>query len=94
MTILLITLWLLCGVICVWRLYHGDLKSWYYKFGESYWDFDKRNNGNSAIRLVLYLSPLFILMGVISLIVSELDNKTNNTWWFTTKNKENEKSFN
>lgn len=84
MKTLLIILWLLCGIIAVWRVYHGDLKNWYEKFDESYWDFDKKN-GFSSIRLLLYMSPIMILGGLISLLLWELTSDT--CWWFTTKNK-------
>ncbi len=85
MITLFIILWLLLGIIAVWRSYHGDLKYWYNQFNESYWDFDKEN-GFSAIRLLIYTSPLIILGGLFSLLTLELTSK-DNCWWFTTRNK-------
>lgn len=78
-------LWLLCGIIAVWRQYHGSLKNWYNEFNESYWDFDKREGG-CALRILLIFSPVFILGGLISIVVFEIALKEN-SWWFTTKNK-------
>ena len=85
MITLFIILWLICGIIAVWRYYHGTLKSWYDSYKESYWDFDKENNNISTIRLVVYSSPIIILGGLISLLLWESSN--HNCWWFTTKNK-------
>ena len=84
MLVLLIIVWLLAGLIAVWREYHGMLKSWYDSYEESYWDFDKES-GFSAIRLLLYISPIMILGGLFSLSLCELTPNT--CWWFTTKNK-------
>lgn len=84
MTTISIIIWLLLGIIAVWREYHGSLKNWYIQFNESYWEFDKKEN-NSSIRFLLYSSPLFIFGGLITLIMFELLSK--NCWWFTTKNK-------
>ena len=84
MITLLIIIWLLLGIIAVWRDYHGTLKEWYCSYRESYWKFDKEENG-SSIRFLLYLSPLFIFSGLITLIMFESLSKT--CWWFTTKNK-------
>lgn len=86
MIVLFIIIWLLLGIIAVWRDYHGTLKTWYEDFNESYWDFDKENNNSSAIRMMLYISPLLILGGLIILLIFESVD-TNNCWWFTTKNK-------
>ena len=85
MSTIFIIVWLLLGVIAIWRDYHGILKDWYDRYGESYWDFDKENNNYSAIRLVIYSTPIIILGGLISLIMIELSTPT--CWWFTTKNK-------
>lgn len=79
-----IIIWLLLGIITVWREYHGLLKTWYKDFNESYWEFDKREN-NSGIRVLLYSSPLLIFGGLITLIMSGLLSTP--CWWFTTKNK-------
>ena len=93
MIILIFSIWLLCGVIAVWRLYHGDLKGWYELTGQSYWDFDKERGGDSAIRFLLHISPIFILGGLVTLIISEANPYPYcPTWWFTTKNKKNENS--
>jgi hypothetical protein len=85
MTVLFIIIWLLLGIIAVWRDYHGTLKEWYHNHKESYWKFDKKNNNVSAIRTIVNTSPLLIIGGLISLLISESINTT--TWWFTTKNK-------
>ena len=86
MLILFIIIWLLLGVIAVWRDYHGTLKEWYRNYGESYWKFDKENNNSSAIRMIVNTSPLLIIGGLITLLISE-SISTNTCWWFTTKNK-------
>jgi hypothetical protein len=84
MEIVYIVIWLLLGIIAVWREYHGTLKSWYDDFNESYWDFHKRE-GSSAIKMLLIFSPVLIFGGLISLIMFE--SLTTTCWWFTTKNK-------
>lgn len=83
--IVFLIIWLLCGIIAVWREYHGTLKTWYEDSNESYWDYHKRE-GSSGIMMLLWMTPLFILCGTCSLIIVELYSE-NNCWWFTTKNK-------
>jgi uncharacterized membrane protein len=85
MYILSIIIWLLLGIIAVWREYHGVLKYWYVRYNESYWNFHKKNN-LSSLGLLIMLSPIFILFGLVSLIILELTNP-DSCWWFTTKNK-------
>ncbi len=84
MEILFIIIWLLIGIIAVWRMYHYNLKDWYNDFKESYWDFDKRE-GSSSIRFLLYMSPLLIVGGLATLIISEIMH--GGCWYFTTKDK-------
>ena len=84
MEIILITVWLLMGFICVWRTYHGSLKDWHESFNESYWDFHKRN-GDSALTILFLFSPIWIMGGGLTLLIAEIFGKQ--CWWFTTKNK-------
>jgi hypothetical protein len=85
--IILTILWLLIGIIAVWREYHGCLKLWYNGYQESCWYFDKKNNKTSAIRILCYMAPILILAGVITLFVLEASN-SDSCWYFTTpKNK-------
>ena len=86
MTTLLVIIWLICGLIAVWRDYHGCLKNWYEQFNESYWDFHRRQ-GESAISIIIWGSPLIILGGLFSLLLVEYDNNVKPVWYFTTKNK-------
>lgn len=82
-----IIVWLLCGVIAIWRGYHSYLKLWYENFQESYWDFNKIK-GKSTIKTFLTMSPILILGGLASLITIEIFIESNyKCWWFTTKNK-------
>lgn len=73
--VILLSVWLLVGLITVWCCYHGLLKQ--------YWDFDKRNNG-SGIREFCGLIPVGIVFGPITVILC-IDAKYKFTWYFTTK---------
>lgn len=86
METIFIIIWLLCGIIAVWREYHGLLEYWYIMHNESYWDYDRENNKSSAIRFFLTMSPFFICCGLTYLIVNEMSS-IKKSWWFTTKNK-------
>jgi hypothetical protein len=76
--IILITIWLLLGIIAVWRTYYGDIKSWYFKFN---CDLRKDYDYNGHLKLLLIGSPIFIIGGLFSLIMMEVSNSTN-TWYF------------
>jgi len=79
--IIIITLWLLCGLIANWRVYHGILKMWYYKFNESIWSY------NSTVPIIIIMiAPIVMISGPFNIVITELIFDTN-TWWFTTKNK-------
>jgi len=85
MIVLFIIIWLLLGIIAVWRNYHGWLKFWYIEFNESYWEYAKTENGK-VFKILFWGSPILISGGLITLLLFEFSSK-DNCWWFTTKNK-------
>lgn len=85
MLITFIIIWLLLGIISIWRQYHGWLKFWYNSYNESYWKYAKKENGQ-VFTLLFLGSPLFIIGGVLTLLFFEFLTE-GNCWWFTTKNK-------
>ena len=79
-----IIIWLLLGIVAIWRVYHGCLKWWYNIYKESYW----KSNNNMALKTLLGFSPIFIIGGGVTLLLFELTLKPSTPcWWFTTKNK-------
>lgn len=81
MIITIIIIWLLLGLIAVWRFYHGTLKDWYITFNESIWEYDP-----SLMISIIVTSPLHITGGLFTLIIVELSSCPK-SWWFTTKDK-------
>ena len=78
MLMLFIIIWLLLGVITVWRTYWGYIKKWYMKFN---CDLRKDYKFNSHLKLLICGSPILIIGGISSLIMSEILNPYN-TWYF------------
>ena len=85
MITLFIIIWLLLGMITVWRTYHGFLKHWYICYNESYWKYVKEQNG-TVFKILFLGSPIFIIGGLLTLLLFEFSFQYN-CWWFTTKNK-------
>lgn len=78
MIITFIIIWLLCGIIAVWRIYYGFIKHWYLQFNS---DLRNEYSHNNMLKILLILSPLFIIGGLISLILFET-GFSHNTWYF------------
>lgn len=84
---ILFGVWLLCGIVAIWRDYHGFLKYWYKMTGKSAWEYP-------SDRFILKTHGWFYLLtfslGPILLLATETSNETHyGAWWFTTKNKSN-----
>ncbi len=80
-------IWFLIGAAAAWRYYHGVLKGWYDNFNESYWDYECE--GLSAIKLIVLGSPILVVGGLFSVLLTEfiLTSPYQPTWWFTTRGK-------
>lgn len=82
----IVILWLLAGVISVWRFYHGMLRNFYEHCGLSMW---KEKDGKEFFKKFFLTScPIFILGGFISILAYWIAIPRGfNCWYFTTKNK-------
>ena len=78
MLMLFIIIWLLLGVIAVWRTYWGDIKRWHLQFN---CDLRKDNTFNSHLKFLTTYSPILILGGLLTLINTEIIFKYN-TWYY------------
>lgn len=78
MITLFIIIWLLLGIIALWRTYYGWIKEWYLEFND---DLRKNRLYNSHLIILLILSPLFLLGGLLSLIYWESLSRYN-TWYY------------
>jgi hypothetical protein len=90
MKTLIVVVWLLFGLVAIWREYHTSLKEFYQTFGESIWDKDNRKLiGAPAVYSLIISIPFMLLGGPIAFIIFECsDFKTRQrVWYFTTKNK-------
>lgn len=74
-------MWLLCGVIAIWRNYFGQLKYWYEKFEVSIWKDYKKGDAPHLKTLIAH-SPVFLVGGPITIILFECLFYKENTWWF------------
>lgn len=71
-----IIIWLLLGLIAVWRTYHGMFKDWFLEFGKHRLD----TNHTSAYWVLIIFSPIWIFGGLITLICFEIGNET--CWYY------------
>ncbi len=73
-----IIIWLLTGLITVWRHYHGINKYWYETFN--------KKESSSLIRTLLFVSPIFIAGGIITAILFTSLTHVKGCWWFRIPN--------
>lgn len=75
---ILITIWLLLGIIGVWRTYWGAIKEWHIRFNE-----DIRNTEYGHHKILIIFSPILIVGGLLTLMIFE--TIYDNCWYFKTK---------
>ena len=63
--IIVVTIWLIFGVLSAMNMYYTFLKDWYLQFNEDY----RLYQGGNTINSVKYMSPLLILCGLTSFIL-------------------------
>lgn len=63
--IIIVTIWLIFGVLASMNLYYTFLKDWHLQFNEDY----RLYEGGNTINTIKYMSPLLILTGLISFIL-------------------------
>ena len=79
----LIIIWLLLGLIAVWRTYFGQLKFWYEEFEISLWKSYKKGEAEFFHTFLLF-SPFFVIGGLIPLLIFEFMYSKDNVWWYKT----------
>lgn len=70
MTIILITIWLIIGLLSTIATYYSSIKDWYLTFGDDY----RKSKHQKALDFLLLFSPVFIMGGILSLIIFFLSN--------------------
>ena len=84
MTIFLIILWLSVGVLGTMSAYYTDIKDWYILFKQDIREWSK-NNGGSSLDVIIWLSPILVMGGLITLIMScmtSMERNENFTFYF------------
>lgn len=79
MIILLLIIWLLLGIIAVWRCYFGLIKEWWVELKQ---DIRKHQRGNNVVFFLLCYSPIFIMGGGITLLIFETGGLYTTTWYY------------
>lgn len=82
---ILYILWFSMGVLGNMSLYYSDLKSWYILFKEDKREWSK-NNGGSSLEATIWVSPILVIGGGITLLVSYLGRGENFTFYFKVPN--------
>ncbi len=63
--IIVVTIWLIFGMLSAMNMYYTFLKDWYLQFNEDY----RLYQGGNTINSVKYMTPLLMLGGLISFIL-------------------------
>ncbi len=75
-----IIIWLLFGIIALWREFHTNRKIWYNRTGK-----DNLKDSTSSLILLLILSPIFISGGLLICLLFEYEGPFSGkerTWYF------------
>lgn len=70
MTIILITIWLIIGLLSTIATYYSAIKDWYLTFRTDY----RKSRSQRALDMLICFSPIFIMGGVLSLMMFFLFN--------------------
>lgn len=74
-----IAVWLIIGMIAVWREYWARIKYWYERFGK---DLRKEWEFNSHLIFLLICSPVFICGGILTWLVFEYNISRGYSCWY------------